>query len=289
MVNASSKSNFIAFLLERQNIYLRRQAGSVAPWTDDPILRKYRFCNIERENDRTTAWIAKNLRSPLAGSTLLIPVLAAARLINRIETLELLKARLLMRGWSESEDVPTLREIAASGSPITNSAYMVTTPEGMDKAAGLSFMISKIQSDGLCLSGGFSSLRSMHEHLMTFPRIGSFLAAQIVADAKYVPRYRMIKDWVTFAASGPGSRRGLNRLLGRPVGAAWQEDEWFSEHSKLHSELLPQLAAAGLPYLHAQDLNNCECEFDKYERVRLKEGEPKQLFRPSTTEEGWLL
>jgi hypothetical protein len=32
--------------------------------------------------------------------------------------------------------------------------------------------------------------------------------------------------------------------------------------------------------LHAQDIQNCLCEFDKYERVRLGEGTPKQLYKP---------
>jgi hypothetical protein len=35
---------------------------------------------------------------------------------------------------------------------------------------------------------------------------------------------------------------------------------------------------ARMPQLHAQDLQNCLCEFDKYERVRLGEGRPKAKY-----------
>jgi hypothetical protein len=31
--------------------------------------------------------------------------------------------------------------------------------------------------------------------------------------------------------------------------------------------------------MHAQDLQNCLCEFDKYERARLGEGTPKQIYK----------
>ena len=50
---------------------------------------------------------------------------------------------------------------------------------------------------------------------------GGFISGQIVADMKYVAPLRDAPDWWNFAVSGPGSRRGLNRVLaaGRcPVG-----------------------------------------------------------------------
>ena len=33
-----------------------------------------------------------------------------------------------------------------------------------------------------------------------------------------------------------------------------------------------------MPMIHAQDLQNCLCEFDKYERVRLNEGRPRSNY-----------
>ena len=35
---------------------------------------------------------------------------------------------------------------------------------------------------------------------------------------------------------------------------------------------------ADLPPIHAQALQNCLCEFDKYERVRLGEGRPRNNY-----------
>jgi transposase len=274
---------FLAFTQERESIRLKRERGEPAPWTTDPVLQKYRFCNIQREHDRVTIWIRENLRKPLRDSAFLIPIMTIARLINKIETLEALREPLVKTGWLASRDLMKLREIGQSAA-ITNSAYMVTTPEGMDKAAGLSFMIESVQSDMKLHTGAFRSLEELHQQLTKHPRIGSFLAAQVVADVKYTPRFQNIPDWWTFASSGPGSQRGLNRLLGRPHDSKWVEEYWRKSLTDAMTEAVPAMLKRGLPKLHAQDFQNCCCEFDKYERARLKQGEPKQLFKPHQPE-----
>jgi hypothetical protein len=108
--------------------------------------------------------------------------------------------------------------------------------------------------------------------LTQFDGLGSFIAAQIIADLKYMPPLDKAKDWHTFASSGPGSRRGLNRVCGRAVNESWTEDKWRAALTALQEKIKPL-------EMHAQDLQNCLCEFDKYERVRLGEGEPKQIYR----------
>jgi hypothetical protein len=47
-----------------------------------------------------------------------------------------------------------------------------------------------------------------------------------------------------------------------------------------HDSVRGDLERVGLGDLHAQDLQNCLCEFDKFERARLGEGKPKRKFRP---------
>jgi hypothetical protein len=43
---------------------------------------------------------------------------------------------------------------------------------------------------------------------------------------------------------------------------------------------MPELTRIGLGDLHAADLQNCLCEFDKMERARLGEGKLKRRFVP---------
>jgi alpha-glutamyl/putrescinyl thymine pyrophosphorylase clade 1 len=39
----------IYFITEREQIRRRREAGEPKPWTTDPILRDFSFCNVQRE------------------------------------------------------------------------------------------------------------------------------------------------------------------------------------------------------------------------------------------------
>jgi hypothetical protein len=102
--------------------------------------------------------------------------------------------------------------------------------------------------------------------------IGSFISAQIIADLKYVDPLKQAHDWWTFAASGPGSMRGLNRLLSRQVNATWTEGKWRQELQGLAARIAPDLERIGIGRLHNQDLQNALCEFARYEKLRLREG-----------------
>jgi hypothetical protein len=81
---------FVGFIAERHAIYQKRAAGQPAPWTDNPILARWSFCNMYRHLDRTTAWIWDNWCRPHADDPDLWFAMVIARLINRIETLDAL-------------------------------------------------------------------------------------------------------------------------------------------------------------------------------------------------------
>jgi hypothetical protein len=100
---------------------------------------------------------------------------------------------------------------------------------------------------------------------------------------KQVAPLKSAKDWWTFAAAGPGSKRGLNRILNRPVKSPWRDAEWLDVLKTLHDAIAPDLRKKGIGRLCAQDLQNCLCEFDKYERVRRREGKPKRRYRQTHT------
>jgi hypothetical protein len=60
-------TDYFTFITEHEAIRLRRAAGQPQRWTDDPILRDWRVCNVFREDDLTTAWFRDNVRSRLDG------------------------------------------------------------------------------------------------------------------------------------------------------------------------------------------------------------------------------
>jgi hypothetical protein len=107
--------------------------------------------------------------------------------------------------------------------------------------------------------------------------LGPFMTAQLVADLKYLPFMRDVPDWWTWAEPGPGSMRGMNVLLGRPMFQSWKASEWLLEVQALRAtenERLPELG----PF-HAQDTQNHLCEFSKFTKVALNLGRPRQIYR----------
>src|SRR4051794_34180512 len=49
------------FAAARQQIFLKRAAGQPGPWTDDPILRRYKFCTTFRASDRVSQYLIKRV------------------------------------------------------------------------------------------------------------------------------------------------------------------------------------------------------------------------------------
>src|SRR5262249_11808741 len=105
--------------------------------------------------------------------------------------------------------------------------------------------------------------------------LGSFLAAQVVADCKNTPHHPLFSapDWDSFSAPGPGSLKGLSEFFDQPVTARTYHAA-LNECWKLTARLLP----VGLD-LHMQDFQNCMCEFSKYMRVK-RGGHARNKYSP---------
>lgn len=275
-------TRFIKFVVARHKVYLAREAG-MSLWTMDSILSTYRFCNVYRELDRVTRYIRNKYQG---ASDQLWFDLVVARLINNPDTLADLPV-YSASGWNPRGFVHTLNRRAKAGHRVFNPAYIVSTNGiAMPKPEYLAErVLTPLWEDQGGLSAGpRRSLERYHTILMQYQGLGSFMAAQVVADLKNTPfqPLREAKDWWTWAAPGPGSLRGMNRLLGNGgVKTMPRGPSWLSRVQGLREELNAALPTGWKP-LCAQDVQNCLCEFDKYERVRLGEGVPKQLFVPST-------
>jgi hypothetical protein len=270
---------FTAFVKERYRIHLRRKRGKPEPWTTDPILATYRFTNVYRELDRVTKWIAEHWREPHADYKHLWFSMAVARLINLPDTLESFS---LPGVWNKTQFLKVMRDRRAAGLQMYGGAYIISTQGATsDKSV---FLAEKVfdplwNARATLVPTKGQRIEQWHSLLMQFAGMGNFIAGQVLADIKYVEPLRNAKDWWTFAASGPGSRKGLNYVMGREPEAAWKEHEWREALSELRTLVRPVLEDVEMPRMHAQDLQNCLCEFSKYRRTQLGDGRPKQKFK----------
>lgn len=280
---------FFYWITERESIRLKKEAGKKQPWTKDPILAKYRFCCVDRNDDAVTRWIHQNWLNPYSGDPHAWFAMVVARLLNLPSTLEVLEAPLRhkktgLMHWDAGVFVATLHALREK-QKIFNAAYIVSTNgRSMDKVNYLADrVLTPMWEKRHQAAKHMDSLAEFHKWLMTFDGMGSFMAAQVVADLKYDTKSPLngAPDFNSWAASGPGSRRGMRRLMGGPAEGGFPERGWAFVMNELWA-LAGQKFAKNSELrrkLTAQNLQNCLCEFDKYMRVKNGEGEPKQLYR----------
>jgi hypothetical protein len=104
--------------------------------------------------------------------------------------------------------------------------------------------------------------------------MGSFMAAQVVADLKNTKFLGDAEDYWSWAAPGPGSLNGLEACIGRRVVNVAQ---FNIEINALYARIKPYLKPH-VPMLHMQDLQNCLCEFSKFERTLWGRGRPRSHY-----------
>ena len=275
--------DLFAFIQERYAILKRRQQGFPKPWTQDPILQSYRFCNVYREDDTVTQWIKQNWRDPNTSDPDVWFAMAVARFVNWPDTLAEVGYPVPWTDKMCGHFIGTLASRGEMGKKVWTGAYLIHAGRGGSKIGHIAYdILTALWEKRDYIREAADSCAHFNKRLMEFNGVGSFMAGQIVCDTKYTRLLDAAKDWWDFATPGPGSRRGLARVTNRPVNYRWKDEEWLGDLMELKASLSPKFLKenfnSGMPMIHAQDLQNCLCEFDKYERVRLGEGRPRSNY-----------
>ncbi len=208
---------FFDFVNEREAIRIRKESGAPGPWTKDPILQQFRFCNVFREDDKTTRWFRENIREPLRDDPAVAMMTIAFRWFNRIEIGELLKPMMITGVWDGEWAEKTLRPHVNAGGKTCTGAYMIRTPAGTDKLTGVLELIEGARQTADNLAGYGSPervqyLQDAHMMVMETWLLGPFLAYEIVTDLRHTYLLENALDIDTWASPGPGAARGTSWL-----------------------------------------------------------------------------
>jgi len=284
-LGASPEETFWYWIRERHSIYLKRKAGQPKPWTDDPILQTYRFCNPFRENDKVTTWLREHF-IPLGwhrSDAVLAFNLVWFRMFNRIETAQALG---FLDSW-DPEGVKSLLRERLKTHRVFTGAYIIRSEFGKPKIDSIVDTLTKVYDARQELVDEINTSRSL-EHttkwLTRFPYIGDFMAFEMVSDMRHSRLLDTAVDIMTWANPGPGAFRGLRRIFGEPKMRKDGNVEQYLSKPKmvpLMQELLArseEKLGADFPPLEMRDIEHSLCEFDKYSRVKLLEGRPRQLY-----------
>lgn len=265
--SAIELKKFAAFVRERHNVYLKKKAGEPWPWTKDPVLQTYRFCNVYRDLDKESELIQKNWLHAKPAHPDSWFAMVVARLVNWWPSLAEVGYPL---PWDPHNFTQVMDERREEGEKVFTGAYMIHADahHGGSKAAYLAEGVLTPmwnRREELRPRKG-DTLDSFHKRLMTCRDMGSFMAGQVVGDAKHAPGspLKRAEDFWSWATSGPGSMKGLNIVLGRDPKSAWTEATWREAFQEFQVAVAPYLD--GMPPISGQDLQNCLCEYCKFVR-----------------------
>lgn len=297
-MNNDGIEKFFTYARKRHTITLRRASGLPREeWTDDPILKKYRFTSVFRELDKTTVWFREHVRDPLRNDSEVLLATVVFRMLNRITTGEAifcqpdLEGRTAFDKFLETKDARHLRRdiisLIGKKGPFCTGAYIITSPPGFSKLDGMMKVLqdfhkksdwkdkAEIWSKEIC------TLQNAWEWFKEQPWLGTFHSYEIVTDLRWTKLLENSTDKMIWANIGPGCRRGLNRIQGR------DKQDKNTSTDELLLELRSLLECSKSENYWPQDWGSWElrdgehqtCEFDKYERVRLGEGRPRGVFQ----------
>jgi hypothetical protein len=277
--------DFYSFMTKRERIRLARAVGKPWPWTKDPILQEYKFTNVKRLHDRTTQrykeWYDEHADSI---PEVMLLNCGIARYFGRADFV------IGSLGWQHEFKPEYIKNVAKlhlrSGFPVFTGAYLVTN-RGIKapkeelivdtSLAGLWEMAEDI-CDVAWTSRSWQAMVETIRHIPGFGGMG-FMAKEVVLDTMLTGLWKEPpKDLNIWCPCGPGARRGLNRLNGRPTKASLREAQALEE-MLLIFERRASLWPSDWVELELHDIQFQLCEFDKYERTRLGEGRPRAKYR----------
>ena len=61
-LNWENVYHFKNFVIERYRVHKKKDVKRLqAPWTDNPVIREFKFTNVRREHDRQTRYLIENI------------------------------------------------------------------------------------------------------------------------------------------------------------------------------------------------------------------------------------
>lgn len=263
------------FASERQQIFEKRLAGQPAPWTDDPILQKYKFCNVFRATDRVSQYMIREVCYHTDGCSpedRLLQIIAF-RLFSKIETWDAVRDFLghspTIADLIDGSFTKALEYANETNGGLYTSAFILCATNAYGQPRKylthvelLRDMFANHQLAEQLLAA--TSLEEIYNLLHSFPLMGDFMSYQMAIDLNYSPLINFSEN--SFTQPGPGALRGLKKVfksLGdyTPAEAVlWMVEQQDKEFARLG---LPPAKLFGRS-LQAIDCQNLLCETDKY-------------------------
>jgi hypothetical protein len=264
------------FAVERQNVFFKRLEDSLPPWTNDVILKIFKFTNVYRATDRVSQYLINEViyKGDQQPSEVLFRILLF-KIFNKIETWELLRNNIREISFEEfnyKSYNEILEKAKHKGQSIYSGAYIMASGK---EAFGYSLkhqnhlkLIETILADKFHEKvQSFKKMEDLFFSLKEYPTIGPFLAYQLATDINYSNLTNFSE--MEFVKAGPGAKDGIKKCF-TDFGNYSEEDiikmmadNQQSEFDRLEIKFKDLW---GRP-LQLIDCQNIFCEVDKYSRI----------------------
>lgn len=268
------------FAAERQEIFFKRFHGKDSPWSTDPVLCTYKFCNAYRASDRVSQYLIRNViyKGSSKEEEVLFRILFF-KLFNTIETWEYIQTivgEITLADFDFDKYSLLLEKRMQDGYPIYTSSYMSCANKafGYDRKHMNHLALLKRMFYEVKIAARISksqSFKQIFQLLRDYPLLGNFMAYQLSTDINYSEVVDFNEN--TFTIAGPGSERGIKKCF---ADTGDKSNEYIIKWMQEHQE--KQFARLGITFkslwgrpLQLIDCQGLFCETDKYSRVAFPE------------------
>ena len=263
------------FASERQNAFERRVLGLPSPWTADPIIRTFKFCNVFRAADRVSQYLIRHVAyhdEPCSAADRLFQIVAF-RVFSNIETWQSVRAFIgrypTLDDLASGSFTQALEHSRRVNGRLYTGAFILCATDAYGQSAKHRNHVELFKhmfvrdrvAERISAAG---SLHDVYDILHQYPLMGDFMSYQIAIDLNYSSAMNFSEN--EFTQPGPGALRGIRKVfedLGDYSPAeiiGWMVDRQREEFEKRD---LKFNGLWGRP-LHAIDCQGLFCETDKY-------------------------
>lgn len=305
-IDAFSLKQFFYWIHERQNIWHKRvNMGLQPPWTEDEILKTYKFTHACRDLDRLSIYYIKNILSQLKDTEKskkeLILNTMIYRLFCKLETWELI-GYISLEDWDERWEIAKKNLIARkkSGKPVFTDAYFVFTmwtiqddPTIHDKVLNAIKLIEMWKADLDSIYNhvvNAKTMRELVEYYSSLPCVGKFNAYEFVCDFAWAKKYVGIDlvKWSidSYTSVGPGAKKGLQHIFKKTGNLSDVECIIYlrsvARHYLVEYGFEDLKMPPDTPYLDMRCIEHSLCEYSKYRKAYDGTGRPRVRYIQKT-------
>ena len=303
------------WIIERNRIYIRREIEHRPhPWTEDEIMKTFRFTNVKRWQDRESRWLIDNIcANDCLSMEDKVYNCILFRLWNKGSSFEIICGKGIttedLRKTPIEEFESRVTDYSSSHPEYIwfTSAFNTGGLKQAWKYPGKSYRNThtkgkreEFDNPVLCIPVRMiyivkdciekdlyrriiqsPTAEAVFQCLMGVKGLAEFLAYQVYVDLTYIPGFPFTEE--DFVKAGPGCKAGEDYLFKSRSGLSYDEalywlrdhqDEFFGDSLRREFSYLPEERQR----LTVMDIENSMCELGKYCKVYFNKGRPKNKY-----------